>query len=264
MGGAPSLIMPNLWLGGQDVLDDASFFANNNITCVLSLGPASPSPKIRLIAREHVNLPDVPTADLSMHFPRIVRFIASCRHAGRCVYVHCAAGISRSTTSLIAYLMAHLQVSFDEALRFVSSKRPAVCPNEGFTRQLKRFECSKEREALAQELTQAAGYEEQRARDLEEIRQVPSRRSTGGRRSLSGGSSKLPEQQARQRALQAVRQAAGPAALRLGDGSQIGDAGLGWLVPASQRRSASSARGQPSLPSRAAREHSLPSRGRRG
>ncbi|CAK9076146.1 unnamed protein product [Durusdinium trenchii] len=40
MGGAPSLILPNLWLGGQDVLDSPEFFVKNNITCVLSLGPA--------------------------------------------------------------------------------------------------------------------------------------------------------------------------------------------------------------------------------
>ena len=35
------------------------------VSGVLSLGPATPGQKIRLVAREHINLPDVVTADLS-------------------------------------------------------------------------------------------------------------------------------------------------------------------------------------------------------
>ncbi|CAJ1338315.1 unnamed protein product, partial [Effrenium voratum] len=167
MGGAPSLILPNLWLGGQDVLENPEFFTKNNITCVLSLGPAAPGNRVRLLAREHINLPDVPTTDLSVHFPRIVHFIAGCRHNGHAVYVHCAAGISRSTTSVCAYLMSHLNLTFEQALCFVSQRRPAVCPNDGFQRQLRRFEHSKDRQTLAQDMkTGCPNYDEVRKYDL--------------------------------------------------------------------------------------------------
>jgi len=176
MGGAPSLILPNLWLGGQDVLNDARFFETRNIGYVLSLGPAAPPPRIQLAGREHINIPDMPTADLSRHLARAVRFIAEGRHANnRCVYVHCAAGISRSTTCVCAYLMSHLGLSFHEALTFISSRRRAVCPNEGFTRQLKRFEASKERADLAEELARSGGsnYSDLRSRDIEELSRLP-------------------------------------------------------------------------------------------
>ena len=44
----------------------------------------------------------------------------------RQVYVHCACGISRATTSTCAYLMAHLGFGCDEAFRNVHRARPIV------------------------------------------------------------------------------------------------------------------------------------------
>jgi len=64
------------------------------------------------------------------------------------VLVHCAAGISRSATFVIGYLMAREGLSFDAALESVRTVRPWVCPNVGFCAQLREFErigtdCSK-------------------------------------------------------------------------------------------------------------------------
>jgi len=245
MGGAPSLILPNLWLGGQDVLDNPEFFSKNNITCVLSLGPAAPGQRIRLLAREHINLPDIVTADLSTHFTRIVRFIAGCRHNGHVVYVHCAAGISRSSTSVIAYLMSHLNLTFEQSLTFVSQKRPAICPNDGFQRQLKRFETSNQRKQLAQEMRAIPNYEEIQKHDLDLVWQVVSNRQ----RSRSEARTPPAADAARQRALQAVQNTAQQMPRqqmpRLGDGAQQGDVGLAWLLP---RRRSSSVSTASSLP----------------
>lgn len=289
MGGAPSLILPNLWLGGQDVINDASFFESRNVGYVLSLGPAAPPARIAFAGREHINIPDIPTADLSRHLSRAARFIAEGRHVhNRCVYVHCAAGISRSTTCLCAYLMAHLDLSFREALSFVSSKRRAVCPNEGFTRQLKRFEMSKERTDLAEEFanTGGSGYAELRSRDLKELHRGPTAKPEGcgprsappcrGRRSSHGGGVRPAplssvEQEAQQNALQAVRGAISQhhaaraefarrrshedktEALRVGNGDAKGDVGLGWLLRPLADNAGTPAAGRPSGPSAAAR-----------
>lgn len=171
MGGAPSLILPNLWLGGQDVINDPKFFSDRKICYVLSLGPAAPHPRIPLKGREHINIPDMPNADLGKHLAKAVRFIAEGRHNQNCcVYVHCAAGISRSTTCMCAYFMVHLGCSFHEALSFIASRRKAVCPNEGFTRQLKRFEASKERQELTEELARQCKFQlELKKSDLDEM-----------------------------------------------------------------------------------------------
>ncbi|CAD8173528.1 unnamed protein product [Paramecium octaurelia] len=52
------------------------------------------------------------------------------------VLVHCMAGISRSATCVIAYLMNENKWTFDKTLKFVKQKRPCVNPNEGFKKQL--------------------------------------------------------------------------------------------------------------------------------
>ena len=45
------------------------------------------------------------------------------------MFVHCAAGISRSSTIAVAYLMAKYNIGFDQALGMVKRSRGCVCPN---------------------------------------------------------------------------------------------------------------------------------------
>ena len=55
------------------------------------------------------------------------------------ILVHCMAGVSRSATCVIAYLMREHKHSLRSALELVRSKRPIVCPNYGFHKQLKEY-----------------------------------------------------------------------------------------------------------------------------
>lgn len=55
-------------------------------------------------------------------------------------YLFSRAGISRSATITIAYVMKKHKMRFEEAFRFVSSKRPQIEPNVGFREQLMRYE----------------------------------------------------------------------------------------------------------------------------
>lgn len=48
------------------------------------------------------------------------------------VLVHCFAGVSRSTSIVIAYLMKYKDMKFDNAYEFVKSQRTCAWPNEGF------------------------------------------------------------------------------------------------------------------------------------
>ena len=49
--------------------------------------------------------------------------------AGEKILVHCLAGISRSATIVIAYLIKHKNMGFQEALNFVRTVRPCVSPH---------------------------------------------------------------------------------------------------------------------------------------
>ena len=56
------------------------------------------------------------------------------------VLVHCLAGMSRSATIVIAYLIATTPMTVGEATEFVRSKRKIIRPNHGFVKQLEQYE----------------------------------------------------------------------------------------------------------------------------
>jgi atypical dual specificity phosphatase len=57
------------------------------------------------------------------------------------VLVHCQMGVSRSASSVLAFLLwAFRGLTLDEAMRHTVSRRDCVCPNEGFLHKLKSFE----------------------------------------------------------------------------------------------------------------------------
>ena len=62
------------------------------------------------------------------------------RETNGSVLVHCLAGISRSPTVAIAYVMRHLHLTFDDAFRYVKSKRLTISPNFNFLGQLLEYE----------------------------------------------------------------------------------------------------------------------------
>lgn len=72
-------------------------------------------------------------------FPYIEQAIEFIR-TGSVVFVHCAAGVSRSSSIVIAYLMIDKKMKFQEAYEFVKKRRPVICPNPGFQAQLKKIE----------------------------------------------------------------------------------------------------------------------------
>jgi protein-tyrosine phosphatase len=54
--------------------------------------------------------------------------------SGGTVLVHCFAGISRSASCIIAYLMQELNMPFFEAMSYTRKRRPIIFPNYGFQR----------------------------------------------------------------------------------------------------------------------------------
>jgi protein-tyrosine phosphatase len=60
--------------------------------------------------------------------------------SGKRVIVHCAMGISRSASIVLAYLMAYKSMTFVNAYLYVFQRRPVIRPNHGFFRQLLLFE----------------------------------------------------------------------------------------------------------------------------
>lgn len=65
--------------------------------------------------------------DLSVHFDSAISFIHQARRETN-VLVHCMAGVSRSVTLVLAYLIQHFGISYAEAFRAVQRRRSKVPP----------------------------------------------------------------------------------------------------------------------------------------
>jgi hypothetical protein len=59
--------------------------------------------------------------------------------ADRCLGLFSGAGMSRSASVVIAYIMKSLKYDYLTALDFVRAKRPIVMPNYGFEKQLQFY-----------------------------------------------------------------------------------------------------------------------------
>ena len=91
----------------------------------------------------YFNLPldDSPTENISKYFDNVFKIINKYHFdEHKNIYIHCMAGISRSSTVLIAYYMRKYCLPYKQAYELVKSKRNIIEPNRGFVRQLEEYE----------------------------------------------------------------------------------------------------------------------------
>jgi len=134
----PNEIVPGLYLGGVAAARDKYNLRRLGITNILTVAEIDP------IYPEEFNykvvrIDDHADQDLGVFFDECIDFIEEGRSKGG-VLVHCAAGISRSATVVISYIMTVEKWGMEEAFAFVRSKRSIICPNSGFRDQLLKYE----------------------------------------------------------------------------------------------------------------------------
>jgi len=189
MGIHPSRILhDDLLQGGMDVVNNKDWFEKNGITHVVSICDCTPGEDIIPSENKiHIDVDDSPASQLYPHFVRTTTFIHNARAGGGKVFVHCAAGISRSSTITIAYLMTWLNVPFQEALTDLRLARQGACPNDGFQQQLRKWEQSEERLELVKQFEAERGakqsVKELHQSDVDHLRE---RREQGANRPRAG------------------------------------------------------------------------------
>ncbi|XP_061438482.1 dual specificity protein phosphatase 16 [Rhineura floridana] len=137
----PTRILPHLYLGCQRDVLNKELMQQNDIGYVLNASNTCPKPDF--IPESHFLRVPVNDSFCEKIFPwldKSVDFIEKAKASNGCVLVHCLAGISRSATIAIAYIMKRMDMSLDEAYRFVKEKRPTISPNFNFLGQLLDFE----------------------------------------------------------------------------------------------------------------------------
>ncbi|XP_043937694.1 dual specificity protein phosphatase 22-A-like [Protopterus annectens] len=139
MGGGMSKILDGLFLGNIRDSEDKETLAKNGITHILSVYNSA-KPVLEDMTYLCIQASDSSNQNLIQHFKECITFIHECRlHGGGCL-VHCLAGVSRSTTVLVAYLMTVSKFGWEDCIAAVKAIRSYVGPNFGFQQQLQEFE----------------------------------------------------------------------------------------------------------------------------
>ncbi|NWW34799.1 DS13B phosphatase, partial [Panurus biarmicus] len=137
-------VWPNIYLGDAWAARSKTVLQGLNITHILNAadGPYSVNTGAKYYADLQIEYYGVeafddPSFDLSIFFYDAANFIGKALNSsGGKVFVHCAMGVSRSATLVLAFLMIYENMTLVDALKTVSAHRN-ICPNSGFLSQLR-------------------------------------------------------------------------------------------------------------------------------
>ncbi|XP_017844495.1 protein phosphatase Slingshot isoform X1 [Drosophila busckii] len=139
MGNGMNKVLPGLYVGNYRDSKDHQQLEKFKITHIIAIHD---SPR-RLLPDKHylcVMASDTPDQNLSQYFSVCNDFIHAARLREGNVLIHCLAGMSRSVTVAVAYIMTATNLNWKEALKVVRSGRAVANPNSGFQTQLLEFE----------------------------------------------------------------------------------------------------------------------------
>ncbi|NXC43020.1 DUS18 phosphatase, partial [Penelope pileata] len=135
-----SHITPCLYLSDSMTADNAQLLAINRINTVINVSFELANTLHPGVQYLHIPIADVPSARISACFDTVANVIRCVGERGGRTLLHCVAGVSRSATLCLAYLMKHHAMSLASAHAWVRSCRPIIRPNNGFWQQLVEYE----------------------------------------------------------------------------------------------------------------------------
>ncbi|CAK8682009.1 unnamed protein product [Clavelina lepadiformis] len=139
MGNGMNKILPGLFVGNFRDAKDEEQLEQNNITHILSIHDNA---RPLLADKKYLCIyaSDTPGQDLMPYFRQCAMFIHEARTGGGSVLVHCLAGVSRSVTVTVAYIMTVTGHTWRDTLNAVRQSRTVANPNYGFQTQLQKYE----------------------------------------------------------------------------------------------------------------------------
>jgi len=139
------VIRGRLYLGNVYAFEDDMLFITNGIDRIVNCtsNPTSPG-IIKKFGSEncvHYNLDDNLNEFIFEFFTKFENFMKESNKKKMTVFIHCHAGISRSSTLVISYLMKLNHKKRDGMIKFLKRCRPIIQPNKSFMKQLNIWEC---------------------------------------------------------------------------------------------------------------------------
>jgi len=136
-----SQVTPFLFLGNMKDASDIEALSRLGIDHVLNVTAVSPTYQTSSkITYKQLHAADNGYQNLKQYFDEAFEFIDAARARGGSVLIHCQAGVSRSPTIAVAYLIKYFPMTMVDAYKFVKSRRSIISPNLNFMGQLLEFE----------------------------------------------------------------------------------------------------------------------------
>ncbi|ESO11570.1 hypothetical protein HELRODRAFT_166577 [Helobdella robusta] len=136
---ATTRVTPYLFLGSIDSLNKDKI-RQLGVSMVINCAKEIPNVNLPGVEVIKLDIDDIPSAKIEDYFDQCSDLIRSVKNRNGHVLVHCAAGVSRSASICLAYLMKHHGMSLRRAYSHLKVKRPIIRPNVGFFRQLMEYE----------------------------------------------------------------------------------------------------------------------------
>ena len=133
------IIKNKLYLGDMFDANNETFIKNNKISCIICVAE-----KVKINNTDsnmkvyNYELSDDYNCNISLYFDEICDII----NKENIVLVNCVAGISRSSTIVIAYIMKNYKLNLKNTFIGVKNERNRICPNKKFMNCLLDYELS--------------------------------------------------------------------------------------------------------------------------
>jgi protein-tyrosine phosphatase len=134
-----SSIFDNLLYLGSQSSTHHDILVKHNIQHVISIGCNPLERNIRIFKYEIEDNGDTKNVDdfFNAIMPEIHTIINESIHLKQPILVHCQAGISRSASVIISWLMVYKNMTYEDAYTYVKERRPVISPNITFVEYMK-------------------------------------------------------------------------------------------------------------------------------
>ena len=134
-------IVDGIWLGNATDAMDLDTLKTHEITSVVNCAHSNTLTSEEYYPKDwnYMGLACDDSASydiLGKHLDEFSNFMDKCAREKKPVLVHCAAGINRSATLLVAYLVARRGMNLKDTISHCFQKRPIILTNESFVLSL--------------------------------------------------------------------------------------------------------------------------------